>query len=54
MLFNLTTHASFPCKDPSRAIYCSKYKEPSFGNSELTALYEPFNEKNACRSYTND
>ena len=54
MLFNLTTHASFPCKDPSRAIYCYKDRGPYFGSWELIAANEPFNEENKCTSYTND
>ncbi len=53
MLFNLTTHTSFPCKDPSEAIYCRKDRGPHFGDIELTA-YEPFNKENACSSFTND
>jgi hypothetical protein len=54
MLFNLTTHASFPCKDPSRAILCRKDVGPYFGYySELSALNEPFKEK-ACWSRTNE
>ena len=53
MLFNLTTHTSFPCKYPSRAILCSKDNGPYFGLRELSA-YEPFNKENACSSYTND
>jgi hypothetical protein len=28
MLFNLTTHASFPCIKPSTAIWCNKYRGP--------------------------
>ena len=55
MLFNLTTHASFPCKDPSGAIYCSKDRGPHFGYySELSAFNEPFNKEDACWSWTND
>ena len=54
MLFNLTTHASFPCKDPSDAIYCSKDRGPSFGKRELSAMYGRFNRENACISYTDD
>jgi hypothetical protein len=55
MLFNLTTHTSFPCIDPSIAIWCTKDYGPYFGFwGELSAFYEPFNEENACRSYTND
>jgi hypothetical protein len=54
MLFNLTTHASFPCKDPSKAIYCSKDRGPHFGYAELSAIDEPFNKENACYSWTND
>ena len=53
MLFNLTTHASFPCIKPSMAIFCHKYAGPYFGSRELSA-YEPFNKENACRSWTND
>jgi hypothetical protein len=54
MLFNLTTHASFPCKDPSKAIRCRKYTGPYFGDfAELSALNEPFNKENACWSRTN-
>jgi hypothetical protein len=49
MLFNLTTHASFPCEKPSQAIWCRKDVGPYFGNvSELSAYNEPFNRKNAC------
>ena len=54
MLFNLTTHASFPCKDPSEAIYCGEYTGPYFGWGELSAFNEPFNKENACKSCTND
>ena len=54
MLFNLTTHASFPCKGPSSAIFCDKDYGPLFGREELKALVEPFNKENACISYTND
>jgi hypothetical protein len=54
MLFNLTTHKSFPCIDPSWAIKCRKDWGPYFGNVELSAFDEPFNKENACRSYTND
>jgi hypothetical protein len=53
MLFNLTTHTSFPCIDPSEAIWCRKDLGPCFGYVELLASYEPFNQENACRSYTN-
>ena len=54
MLFNLTTHASFPCKDPSDAIYCHKERGPEFGWRDLSADNEPFNKENACRSWTNN
>jgi hypothetical protein len=53
MLFNLTTHASFPCKDPSNAITCNKNLGPDFGSAELSAYHEPFNKENACSSWTN-
>jgi hypothetical protein len=55
MLFNLTTHTSFPCKDPSEAIECRNDSGPLFGNifEDLSALSEPFNKENACRSWTN-
>ena len=53
MLFNLTTHTSFPCINPSRAIVCRKDKGPYFGDWELLALYEPFNQENACTSLAN-
>jgi hypothetical protein len=53
MIFNLTTHASFPCKKPSRAIWCKKDYGPHFGGAELSALNEPFNKENACSSWTN-
>jgi hypothetical protein len=53
MLFNLTTHASFPCKDPSNAIICYEDRGPCFGiASDLSAWYEPFNKEKA-RSWTN-
>jgi hypothetical protein len=54
MLFNLTTHASFPCKHPSYAIRCYKDSGARFGSWELIAANEPFNKENACRSYTNE
>ena len=54
MLFNLTTHASFPCIKPSEAIECSKYTGPSFGFGDLSASWEPFNKENKCISWTND
>jgi hypothetical protein len=53
MVFNLTTHASFPCENSSEAIYCSKAAGPSFGWHELAAWYEPFNKYGACISWTN-
>jgi hypothetical protein len=56
MLFNLTTHTSFPCKDPSEAIRCRKDNGPLFGKKyfeDLSALSEPFNRENACGSWTN-
>jgi hypothetical protein len=53
MLFNLTTHASFPCKDPSYAIAYDKDRGPTFGGWELSAFFEPFNKANACVSYKN-
>ena len=53
MLFNLTTHASFPCKQPLVAINCNTKKGPLFGYSDLSADYEPFNKKYACQSWTN-
>ncbi len=53
MLFNLTTHTLFPCKDPSQAIRCRNDKGPYFGNVELSAWDEPFNEDNACSSLAN-
>jgi hypothetical protein len=44
-VFNLTTHAYFPCKDPSKAIRCYRYEGgPCFGYSELLAFGEPFGE----------
>ena len=52
MLFNLTTHTSFPCKYPSLAIICRKDRGPMFGIIELSAWYEPFNKENACSSST--
>jgi hypothetical protein len=54
MLFNFTTHTSFPCNNPSEAIYCSKNYGPYFGSLELSAWDEPFNKENACSSWTND
>ena len=54
MLFNLTTHASFPCIKPSIAILCYKGYGPYFGSAELSAVYEPFNKENGCLSDTND
>ncbi len=54
MLFNFTKHISFPCNKPSEAIWCRKYIGPDFGDGELSAWYEPFNKKNACRSWTNN
>jgi hypothetical protein len=53
MLFNLTTHASFPCKKPSNAIWCDKNEGPSFGNNDLSAHGEPLNKEDACWSWTN-
>ena len=43
MLFNLTTHTSFPCLDHEEAIRCNKYDGPKFGNGELQVLHQPFN-----------
>jgi hypothetical protein len=54
MLFNLTTHTSFPCIYPSVAIGCYKYRGPHFGWEELSAWSEPFNKENACTSFTNE
>jgi hypothetical protein len=54
MLFNLTTHTSFPCIKPSVAIRCRKYNGPCFGDGELSASFEPFNKENGCISWTND
>jgi hypothetical protein len=51
MLFNLTTHASFPCIKPSMAIRCDKYRGPHFGYGELIADKEPYNKENACWSF---
>ncbi len=55
MLFNLTTHTSFPCKDQSYAIRCKKDIGPYFGGfwEGLSAFHEPFNKENACWSFTN-
>jgi hypothetical protein len=53
MLFNLTTHASFPCIKPSKAICCDKKYGPWFGNGELSAVHEPYNKENGCWSYKN-
>ena len=52
MLFNLTTHASFPCKEPDYAIWCNEDCGPSFGRDELS-WSGGFNE-NEYRSYTNE
>ncbi len=52
MLFNLTTHTSFPCKDPYGATTCRKVIGPFFGGRELSAS-EPFNEERACCSKAN-
>ncbi len=54
MLFNFTTHTSFPCKKPSYAIFCEKVRGPFFGVPELSAFDEPFNQENACHSWTNN
>jgi hypothetical protein len=53
MVFNLNTHASFPCKDPSIALRCYKESSVGFGNGELCAYNEPFNTENAFISWTN-
>ena len=53
MLFNLTTHTSFPCKKPRSALYCEKNRGPQFGDFELAVRYKPFNSEKACCSYTN-
>jgi hypothetical protein len=53
MLFNLTTRKLFKCSKPECAIRCRKDRGPQFGVSELLALYEPFNGKNACWSNAN-
>jgi hypothetical protein len=54
MLFNFTTHTSFPCIHPSWAIRCRKDRGPYFGDAELSAYWEPFNKENACTSWTNN
>ena len=50
MLFNLTTHTSFPCEDHEEAIRCNKYSGPIFGIGELRVLNKPFTRDNACWS----
>jgi hypothetical protein len=53
ILFNLTTHASFPCKNPSYAISWNTYEGPNFGDGELRAgEYSFYNTENACSSFT--
>jgi hypothetical protein len=53
ILFNLTTHASFPCKNPSYAIKWDTYEGPNFGDGELRAgEYSFYNTENACSSLT--
>ena len=43
----------FPAKKgESDSIRCSKDTGPSFGISELSAWYQPFNGKDACRSWS--
>jgi hypothetical protein len=54
MIFNLTTHVSFPCKDSSHAILCDKNCGPWFGNMELAVFGEPFNKEDSGTSYTNN
>jgi hypothetical protein len=53
MLFNFTTHTSFPCKDPSYAVCCRKDTGPNFGFPELSAWNEPFNGEGKCLSNSN-
>ena len=53
MVFNLTTHASFPYKGPSKCPWLVK-GGPFFGDHELSAYEEPFNKENTCKSYTNE
>jgi hypothetical protein len=43
----------FPAnKGESRGISCRKYRGPSFGICELEAYSEPFNDKDACNSWS--
>ena len=50
----MTTHASFPCQNPSEAILCREDKGPTFGRGGLEAIDEPFNKLFACLSYANE
>lgn len=54
MLFNLTEKLKFPIVIKERAIYCKREWGPCFGDSELAAYYEPFNEKNQQESFANN
>jgi hypothetical protein len=53
MLFNLTTRYTVKCVKHEWAIECTKNKGPRFGVSELTAVYQPFNQDNTCWSNAN-
>ncbi len=55
VVFNLTTHRSFPVNKGGDAITCGKSWGPTFGGgwSELSALNEPFNADKVCQSWAN-
>jgi hypothetical protein len=56
-LFNLTRSRHFPSKATGKDIYCGSAYGPCFsgvGDSELGAIYEPFNGKDKCGSWANN
>lgn len=55
-MFNLTQCRQFPSKQTGLDIYCSDEVGPCFtgyGDSDLCAEYEPFNEEKSCCSWGN-
>ncbi len=53
VLFNLTSKISFPCKDHTKAIWCTEGVGPYFGIKELS-IYSPFNGDSRCTSLANE
>ena len=57
MLFNLTSRRHFPSQKTGNGIFCSPKWGPSFRGEigfDLTALSEPFNDEENCKSSSID